>query len=195
MKMMKIEKWFVNSEKHARSNIKILENLLNYIELGSISRVLEIGCGTGSLSAYLVNKHDLSLVGTDVDPAQIEQAIKSHGSGEKLRFSNADATSLPFGNTEFDMILSFKVLHHIRSWQSVLGEINRVIKPNGFCIVNDISFSNFTSRVLKGITKNLRVCTVEDIARYFQLKHFEMVHKESPKGVLLKHYSMVFQKR
>jgi ubiquinone/menaquinone biosynthesis C-methylase UbiE len=86
-------------------------------------------------------------------------------------------------------------LHHIRSWQSVLGEINRVIKPNGFCIVNDISFSNFTSRVLKDITKNLRVCTVEDIARYFQLKHFEMVHKESPKGVLLKHYSMVFQKR
>ena len=157
--------------------------------------MLEIGCGTGSLSAHLVNKHDLSLVGTDVDPEQIEQAIKSHGSGEKLRFSNADATSLPFGNTEFDMILSFKVLHHIRSWQSVLGEINRVIKPNGFCIVNDISFSNFTSRVLKGITKNLRVCTVEDIARYFQLKHFEMVHKEGPKGVLLKHYSMVFQKR
>ena len=47
----KIEKWFVNSEKHARSNIKILEHLLNYIELGSISRVLEIGCETGSLSA------------------------------------------------------------------------------------------------------------------------------------------------
>jgi len=31
MKMMKIEKWFVNSEKHARSNIKILEHLLSYI--------------------------------------------------------------------------------------------------------------------------------------------------------------------
>ena len=145
--MLKIENWFVNSEKHARSNIKILEHLLNYIELGGISKVLEIGCGTGSLSAYLVNKHDLNLVGTDVDPEQIEQAIKSHGSGEKLRFSNADATSLPFGNTEFDMILSFKVLHHIRPWQSVLGEINRAIKPNGFFIVNDISTSNWKNGI------------------------------------------------
>ena len=72
-----------------------------------------------------------------------------------LKFMESDATTLPFGNQEFNMVLSFYVLHHIgSSWDKALTEINRVLKSGGYFILYDVTFSRFTTRILRRHVKN-----------------------------------------
>ena len=47
MKMGKLEKKFVNSKRHAQTNIELIERLFDRIDLQNITNVLEIGCGAG----------------------------------------------------------------------------------------------------------------------------------------------------
>ncbi len=68
MKMGKLEKKFVNSKRHSQTNIKLIEQSFDCIDLQNITYVLEIGCGAGITAAHLQNKYNMSIVGTDVDP-------------------------------------------------------------------------------------------------------------------------------
>ena len=151
--MGRFEKKFVNSKRHAQKNIELIEQLFKHIDLENISNVLEIGCGVGITAVHLHDKYDMSVMGTDVDPEQIMLAKKHHKESKRLKFMESDATTLPFENQEFDMVLSFFVLHHIGSWDKALTEISRVLKPNGYFIFYDLTYSRFTTRLFKRIAK------------------------------------------
>ncbi len=194
MKMSQLEKKFVNSKKHAAENQRILEGMFVRIDLSGIREALEIGCGVGFLSAYLNEKYGMKVTGTDVDPEQIELARKHHEENEHLRFLEADATKLPFEDTEFDMVLSFKVLHHIGSWDRALEEIHRVLRPKGYYVFNDIACSNMTVKFLRPLVKYHGVYRAKDISRFLEGRNFEIVHKEKPKGMLFQHHSLLFKK-
>jgi len=195
MKMGRFEKKFVNSERHAQKNIELIERLFKHINLVNISNVLEIGCGVGITAVHLHNKYNMSVMGTDVDPEQIMLAKKHHKEGKQLKFMELDATTLPFENQEFDMVLSFFVLHHIGSWDKTLTEISRVLKPNGYFIFYDLAYSGFTTRLFKGIAKKYGVYTIDDIITALKSNKIESVYKEKPRGAIWKHYAMVFQKK
>ncbi|MCK4583812.1 class I SAM-dependent methyltransferase, partial [candidate division WOR-3 bacterium] len=113
MKIGKLEKIFVNRRKEAEKSIKIAERLFRQIDLSNVKKVLEVGCGIGVVSSYLAKRYGWNVTGIDLDPEQIERAKKDNTENEYLRFFEADVTQLPFEDREFDMILSFDVLHHI----------------------------------------------------------------------------------
>lgn len=73
MKLSKLEKIFVNFTAKRR-NIKTAKWLFNYIDLDKVEEVLEIGCGIGTLSAYLADKYKWKVTGVDLDSEQIEKA-------------------------------------------------------------------------------------------------------------------------
>jgi ubiquinone/menaquinone biosynthesis C-methylase UbiE len=194
MKMSKLEKKFVNSQRHAQRNLKLLRPLLDQIDLDHITTVLEIGCGAGIVAATLKEKYNMNVTGTDVDPGQIEIAKKYHQENESLRFLEADASKLPFENGEFDMVLSLQVLHHIGDWRAVLEEVNRVLKPKGFFVLGDLAFSRFLTRMLRPMVKNYGLYTIDDVISAMSGNHFETVYRKGPTGLLLKHCRLVFQK-
>ena len=74
MKMGKLEKQFVNSKRRAQSNIKLIEKLIRLLEDSNIKKVLEVGCGVGAVADHLARTHGYDVVGTDLDPEQIELA-------------------------------------------------------------------------------------------------------------------------
>jgi len=193
--MGKLEKKFVNSEQHAQKNIELIERLFEHIDLENISNVLEIGCGVGTTAGHLHNKYNMSVVGTDVDPEQIMLAKKHHKESKRLKFMELDATTLPFENQEFDMVLSLFVLHHIGSWDKTLTEISRVLKLNGYFIFYDLAYSRFTTRLFKRIVKKYGVYTIHDIITILKSNNIEPVYKEKPHGAMMKHYAVVFQKK
>jgi tocopherol O-methyltransferase len=106
MKMSKLEKIFVNPSAHAR-NIKVIEQLFSQIDLSNVKKVLEVGCGIGVLSSYLAEKYKWEVTGIDLDPEQIEKAKNDHRENKYLKFLEADATKLPFGDSGFDMVSMF----------------------------------------------------------------------------------------
>ena len=194
MKMTKIEKKFVNRKKHAQGNIRVLERIFTRINIDNIKNVLEIGCGVGHLAAYLNKNYEMNITGTDLDEEQIKLAKKFHDISDTLSFYQANATHLPFEDEQFNMLLSFKVLHHIPDWERALNEINRVLKPNGIYIVNDLTGSSWLVAVLKLFMKKNRIFTTIQVADFLQNKKFKILYEEGPKGFIIKHFSMVFQK-
>ncbi|MGB3341637.1 MAG: class I SAM-dependent methyltransferase [bacterium] len=194
MKMSKIEKRFVNSKRHAQKNLEFVERLFNRIDLHNTTQVLEIGCGVGIVSAHLTNRYNMNVVGIDLDSEQIAIAKMYNNESEHLKFIEADSTKLPFRNQEFDMVLSLYVMHHIGNWEKTLEEINRVLKPNGYFIFYDLAYSRFTTRIFRPIVNNYGVYTIGDVTHCLRKNNFETIHKEEPKGIIMKNYSMVFRK-
>lgn len=201
MKMSRIEKRFVNSKKHAQKNIKVIEQLFGRIDLSAVNKVLEIGCGAGIVAAHLCNEYKMNVTGTDVDPEQIETARKYNVGNENLKFIEADASKLPFGSAEFDMVLSQNVLHHIGNWEGVLQEVNRVLKPKGYYFFTDLAYSRLTSRILRPIVKNYGVYTIDDIINSLRSNGIGIAHTDKPKDLQrlsflrpMKFHNIVFQK-
>jgi len=195
MKMGQIEKRFVNSKRHAQKNLELVERLFNRIDLRNTIRVLEIGCGVGIVSAHLTNRYNMNVVGIDLDSEQIAIARMYNKENEHLRFIEADATKLPFGDQEFDMVLSIYVLHHMGNWEKPLEEINRVIKPDGYFIFYDLACSKFTARIFGPFVRKYAFYTIDDINHCLSRDGFKTIHTEKPKGIIMKEYSIVFRKK
>lgn len=204
MKMSNVEKKFVNSKRHAQKNLELIERLFKNVDLSKINKVLEIGCGVGVVSAHLNSVYRMDVIGTDVDPVQIEIARKYNKENENLKFISANATKLPFENNKFDIVLLLWVMHHINDWDKVLKEINRVLKIKGLFIFSDLAYSrriaaigNFASsiRIFKHIVQKYGVYTIDDITNFLKRDKFEIIYRESPKrGVLSGCHNIIFQK-
>ena len=192
--MLGIEKKFVNSEQHGQKNLGIVERLLGRISLRDVTRVLEIGCGVGIVSAHLASQYNMNVVGIDLDPEQIAIANTHNKENQDLRFFEADATKLPFESGGFDMVLSIYVLHHIGNWSKTLEEINRVLKPNGYLVLHDIASSRLVTEILNGIDRDAGCHTIRDMVCSLERNKFVTIHKEEPRGIVMKDYSIVLQK-
>ncbi|GIU37442.1 type 11 methyltransferase [Shewanella hafniensis] len=106
-------------------------------------RALEIGCGFGN-GIQLIRGHFGAghITAVDIDPEMIAAAQsrwQARPQGLKgLSFSVADASSLPFADGEFDMVFDFAVFHHIPDWQAAIKDVARVLKPNGYFVIEDL---------------------------------------------------------
>lgn len=102
-------------------------------------KVLELGCGTGILSQYLLeNNSKLRIEGIDISPKAIGVARKTLRKYKNAHFQAGDALHLPFKSNTFDVVVGNSILHHIPLVES-LQEVRRVLKPNGkiwFCEPN-----------------------------------------------------------
>ncbi|MBV9569450.1 MAG: class I SAM-dependent methyltransferase [Hyphomicrobiales bacterium] len=93
--------------------------------------VLDVGCGTGSLTFALLDAaRDLRLTGVDFSPVFLD-AARAKPKAASVRFEQADATALPFEDASFDRALSLLVLHFVPESRHALAEMRRVVKPKG----------------------------------------------------------------
>ena len=194
-KLGRLEKKHMISDKHAKRGIEHVERLLPYVNPKEGQSYLEIGCGNGHVCKHLAGKYRLNVTGTDVDPEMIQFANEDVVDVPNVRFMEMDAAKMPFQDDDFDIILSFGVLHHISNWQDVLGEISRVLRPEGHFIFGDIAYSRFTTKMMKRMVRNYGFYTIGDIVQFMKQNDFEVVHEEPRKGVLMKYYSKVFLKK
>lgn len=192
--MGKTEKWFMNTEKHSRKAIKKIERLINYIEIKDNQKFLEIGCGNGTACKHVAKKYKLIVTGIDVDPEQVKNATKNVENIKNIKFLEGDSTKLRFKDNEFDIVYSSGVLHHISNWMKVLEEITRVLRPNGYYIFSDLTYSRFTKRLFKNISKNYGFYTINDLLDFMNRNKFEIVKKEKSEHLFLRIHNVIFKK-
>jgi ubiquinone/menaquinone biosynthesis C-methylase UbiE len=177
MRISRLEKIFVNNRRIAEKNIIIVERLFTQIDLGNVKRVLEVGCGIGVVASHLSEKYQWDVTGVDLDPEQIKIAKIDHPENENLKFFEADTKELPFEDREFDLVLSFDVLHHIPDWDKALREINRVLGSKGLYILNDLSLPKFTTKIYK----NCGVFSADDVINHLRENGLVIIYTEKPK--------------
>jgi len=96
-------------------------------------RVLEIGCGPGSIVARLTHAASC-FVGIDISDVAVQQAAdpaKANGANQHYLLMNAEHTA--FASGSFDLICGGGILHHL-DLNKVLPELARILKPTGSAI-------------------------------------------------------------
>ena len=96
-------------------------------------RVLDVGAGTGEILARLAERFTLaSFVGVDLEEAHLERArSRLLGFGDRVRMQHGDALALPFGDSEFDLVISRHLLQAVPDAGRALSEMSRVLRPGG----------------------------------------------------------------
>jgi len=140
------------------------ERLLEQTGLEPGQRVLDIGCGTGTLDIWIKEREPgTELVGIDGDPAVLKRARqKADKAGFDIGFREALADDLPFEDASFDRVVSSLVFHHLprEVKERSAAEIARVLRPEGELHVADwgpgdplMRLAFFTTQLLDGFER------------------------------------------
>ena len=93
--------------------------------------VLDVGCGTGSLSFTLPEIANIaSVTGVDLTESFVEFA-RGRNTDPRISFRQADARALPFEDNSFDRAFSMLVLQFIPDSARAVAEMGRVVRPGG----------------------------------------------------------------
>jgi ubiquinone/menaquinone biosynthesis C-methylase UbiE len=109
-------------------------------------RVLDIGCGTGSLVVKLGSLHpDAEVVGLDPDPKALLRARrKIERAKVAVTLDRGFADELPYESASFDRVFSSFMFHHLGPAEKAgtLAEVRRVLKPGGALHLLDFAGSS-----------------------------------------------------
>ncbi len=109
----------------------IAPRLIEFAEIPDYSQILDVGCGTGSLTCTIAElKPHCHIIGIDASKEYIIYA-RSHRLIDRVSFEIGDAQNLMFSDAEFDNILSLFVLNFIPNPKRALYEMKRVTRPGG----------------------------------------------------------------
>jgi SAM-dependent methyltransferase len=184
----------MNRPQHAVQTINRTEKLLHFVRMEGKQDFLEIGCGSGAVSNYIARKYSLNVTGTDIDLDQIRFARQNSGSMPNIRFLEADATNLPFQDNDFDLVLSFGVMHHISNWLDAMREITRVLRTGGYLIYLDLVYPWWTAKIARIFEDKYGVTTIQDLNSFIAKNNFSTIHSSLSKMVIFNHYEAVYQK-
>lgn len=102
------------------------EGLLTFLPENPAQAILDLGCGTGTLTAQLAARGS-RVVGVDSARPMVERARVQY---PELTFEVCDALALPFEG-EFDVVFSNAVFHWIADHDTLLENVKKALKPGG----------------------------------------------------------------
>jgi ubiquinone/menaquinone biosynthesis C-methylase UbiE len=105
-------------------------------------RVLDLGCGTGTLAILVKQRQPgAHVAGLDADPEMLAQArAKAERAGVDLELTEGFSTALPYPDQSVDLVLSTLFFHHLDPGpkRQTAREIARVLRPGGELHVADL---------------------------------------------------------
>jgi ubiquinone/menaquinone biosynthesis C-methylase UbiE len=107
--------------------------VFDQLKLAADSRVLELGCGPGSLwrpnLARIPTGWQITL--TDLSPGMLAEARTNLAGAHPFAFEQADAQALPFADAGFDAVIANHMLYHVPDRPRTFAEVQRVLRPSG----------------------------------------------------------------
>jgi ubiquinone/menaquinone biosynthesis C-methylase UbiE len=133
---------------------------IDTIDLGQVSRVADLACGTCLLSSLLLDrKPDLAIFAADISEEQLEiakrgfdakgvrvvgpdgfQRANGHDGG-LVCLHHGSAAELPLGNQQVDLVVMGNAIHLMRDKDGFLKEVARVVRNGGAFAFNSVFFS------------------------------------------------------
>ena len=122
-------------QKYIVMDIRYKSLLIEQAKIQPGHRVLDLGCGTGTLAIMVKQAQSAAeVIGLDADPDMLKVAkYKSAQLKAPVKFDVGFTNKLPYPDETFDRVLSSIMIHHLKTpdkWQTA-QEVYRVLKPGG----------------------------------------------------------------
>jgi len=124
--------------------LEVVKDVASRFPVPKTCKLLDAGCGTGGmLHALRETRPEWQITGLDFSHVAVEYCHQ-RGLAEVIRGS---VDEMPFPNASFDVVVSLDVLYHRQVSQNrAISEIARVLKPDGFLILNLPAFDVLRGR-------------------------------------------------
>jgi 2-polyprenyl-3-methyl-5-hydroxy-6-metoxy-1,4-benzoquinol methylase len=166
----------------------IIINMLDKYLTKPRMKILDIGCGAGTIDFYLAKQGHL-LYGIDISDIAINSCKET---AKELNISNIKFNVLDFPRTipneKFDAVVCFEVIEHLKNDQLALKKINDLLKPGGLLILSTPSSNaplhklgysdSFDKRV-----GHLRRYKIDDLVRMFESNGFSIIETNKTEGL------------
>lgn len=116
---------------------KLYSLITTHVDLREGYRILDVGCGTGTLLKRLSEKCNVECHGIDVEEEMLRRAREKCPQMD-IRLSSCEAT--PYENEYFDVIVACMAYHHFPDKEAFAEEASRIIKKGGRLYIADPKF-------------------------------------------------------
>ncbi|MDO8342609.1 MAG: methionine biosynthesis protein MetW [Cellvibrio sp.] len=163
-----------------------LNEIQHWIQQGS--RILDLGCGDGTLLKFLIDTKQVQGYGLEIDAAQINICIDK---GLNVIEQNLDQGLGNFADKSFDTVLMTQALQTLHFPHLVLDEMLRVGKE---CIVTFPNFGHWKARFYLATrgrmpvsdllpyewydTPNIHFCTFDDFEVLCRERNIKVIHRQ-----------------
>lgn len=163
-----------------------LNEIQHWIQQGS--RILDLGCGDGTLLKFLIDTKQVQAYGLEIDAAQINICIDK---GLNVIEQNLDRGLGNFADKSFDTVLMTQALQTLHFPHLVLDEMLRVGKE---CIVTFPNFGHWKARFYLATrgrmpvsdllpfewynTPNIHFCTFKDFEVLCRERNIKVIHRQ-----------------
>jgi SAM-dependent methyltransferase len=104
---------------------------LDFAKVGDADRVLDVGCGTGSLVGGILDRTNRACV-VGIDPAEaFVDYARTRFPASRASFHCGNAFKLPYADASFDHSLSLLVFHFLEQPDTAASEMRRVTRAGG----------------------------------------------------------------
>ncbi|WP_165861145.1 MerR family transcriptional regulator [Paenibacillus paeoniae] len=128
--------------------------LFDRLDIPAGSKILELGCGDGTLwernAARIPSNWEVTL--TDLSDGMLNDAkerLEHCVPSDRFCFATADARSIPYPDASFDAVLANHMLYHVSERHQSLKEIRRVLKPGGILFASTMGTNHM--KEVKGL--------------------------------------------
>lgn len=108
-------------------------------------KLIDIGAGFGRLTGCYCH-HAKTCVLVDPSQKMLDQAHQKCHRQKNLKLIKAFVEKLPFGKSSFDTGLMIRTFHHLKNPEKCLAEVARILKPQGYFILEFANKIHFKAR-------------------------------------------------
>lgn len=112
-------------------------DLIKELDIKDGDCILDVGCGTGNVLAFVSKQKKINGFGIDVSPKMITIAQDKNPDFE---FVTGDSGNLPYTDESMDVVMACMAYHHFPDQEKFRKEALRVLKPGGALYISDPRF-------------------------------------------------------